>query len=285
MDHDRRTFLKTTSIAAAMAAASLPTATQAVAQSGPKASEPKELPKGMTFATLRRPDRLRSRACAPTAASSTWSPRSRISARARRPPSTRCSRARAISTALKRLVDKASASASADRYFVADRQGGVRPVRDQSGKDRLHRPQLPQARGRDRQPGAEAADPVQQVQHRAQLPRRHHRRVRGGRAEVRLRGRAGDRDRPPRAQRHRSRRAELHLRLRHRQRLHRARPAVALDPVDARQERSTARRRSGRGWSPPTRSTATTSRSSAGSTARCASRRTRPTWCSTASSW
>ena len=75
-------------------------------------------------------------------------------------------------------------------------QGQVRPVRHQPGEDRLHRPQLPQARGRDRQPGAEAADPVQQVQHGAQLPRRRDRGVQGEGGEVRLRGRARDRHRP-----------------------------------------------------------------------------------------
>ena len=53
---------------------------------------------------------------------------------------------------------------------------------------------------------------------------------------LRLRGRAGDRHRQDRAQCQRGRRAGRDLRLRHRQRLHGARPAVALDPMDARQE-------------------------------------------------
>lgn len=118
MDHDRRTFLKTTSIAAAMAAASLPAATQAVAQSGPKASEPKVLPKGMTFATLRRPDGLGLglrtdrgilditaaerdfREGAPTTIDAVLTGRGDIDG-------------------LKRLTDKARASTSADSYFVA----------------------------------------------------------------------------------------------------------------------------------------------------------------------
>ena len=118
MDHDRRTFLKTTSIAAAMAAASLPAATQAVAQGGPKASEPKMLPKGMTFATLRRPDGLGLglrtdrgildvvaaeqdfREGAPTTIDAVLTGQGDIDA-------------------LKRLTDKARANASADRYFVA----------------------------------------------------------------------------------------------------------------------------------------------------------------------
>ena len=58
MDHDRRTFLKTTSLvgaAAAVTAAGLPSTTPAAAQTAP-AGGPRELPKGMTFATLRGPD-------------------------------------------------------------------------------------------------------------------------------------------------------------------------------------------------------------------------------------
>ena len=56
MDHDRRTFLKTSSIVgmAAMTGASL--ATKAAAQGGARTAEPAQLPKGMTFATLRRGD-------------------------------------------------------------------------------------------------------------------------------------------------------------------------------------------------------------------------------------
>ena len=56
MDHDRRTFLKTTSLVgmAAMTGATL--ATDAAAQTSPRTGGPTELPKGMTFATLRRPD-------------------------------------------------------------------------------------------------------------------------------------------------------------------------------------------------------------------------------------
>ena len=53
MDHDRRTFLKTTSLVgmAAMTGATL--ATDAAAQTSPTTGGPTELPKGMTFATLR----------------------------------------------------------------------------------------------------------------------------------------------------------------------------------------------------------------------------------------
>ncbi len=56
MDHDRRTFLKTTSLVAAAAAAGVPTATQAVAQARSTPGELKELPKGLVLATLRRAD-------------------------------------------------------------------------------------------------------------------------------------------------------------------------------------------------------------------------------------
>src|SRR5712692_10460073 len=118
MDHDRRTFLKTTSLVAAMAAASLPAATEAMAQSGPKAGEPKELPKGMTFATLRRQDGfglgLRTdggvldvvaaeqdfREGAPTTIDAVFQAQGDING-------------------LRRIVAKARASASDDRFFVA----------------------------------------------------------------------------------------------------------------------------------------------------------------------
>jgi 2-keto-4-pentenoate hydratase/2-oxohepta-3-ene-1,7-dioic acid hydratase in catechol pathway len=118
LDHDRRTFLKTTGLVAAMAAASVPASTQTVAQGSPKAAEPKELPKGMTFATLRRPDGLGLglrtdrgildvtaaerdfREGAPTTIDAVLQGQGDVNG-------------------LKRLADKARASASAERYFVA----------------------------------------------------------------------------------------------------------------------------------------------------------------------
>ena len=120
MTHDRRTFLKTTGLVgmAAMTGAGLTAGTEAVAQTAPGASEPKELPKGMTFATLRRPDGLGLglrtdrgildvtaaerdfREGAPTTIEAVFKGQGDING-------------------LKRLADKARASASADSYFVA----------------------------------------------------------------------------------------------------------------------------------------------------------------------
>jgi 2-keto-4-pentenoate hydratase/2-oxohepta-3-ene-1,7-dioic acid hydratase in catechol pathway len=120
MDHDRRNFLKTSSLVgvAAMAGASLNAATPAAAQNGQRVSEPKDLPKGLTFATLRRPEgyglALRTdrgvldvvaaeqdlREGAPTTIDAVFKGQGDVNA-------------------LKRLADKARASTSADRYFVA----------------------------------------------------------------------------------------------------------------------------------------------------------------------
>jgi len=55
MEHDRRTFLKTAGIAG-IAALSTTAVLPPAAQGAPAKSEPKELPKGMAFATLRRGD-------------------------------------------------------------------------------------------------------------------------------------------------------------------------------------------------------------------------------------
>src|SRR6478736_3137365 len=126
MDHDRRTFLKTSSIVgmAAMTGASL--ATKAAAQGGARTAEPAQLPKGMTFATLRRGDGfglgLRTergildvvaaeqdfREGAPTSIDAVFKGQGDISG-------------------LKRLAAKAGASASAQRYFVAADQAAFGP--------------------------------------------------------------------------------------------------------------------------------------------------------------
>ena len=126
MDRDRRAFLKTTSLAAAAAAAGLPAATEAVAQARSASAETKELPKGLVLATLRRPDSyglgLRTdrgildvvaaeqdfREGAPTTIDALL-------------------HGQGDANALRRLAEKARASASADRYFVALDQAAFGP--------------------------------------------------------------------------------------------------------------------------------------------------------------
>src|SRR5262245_24951883 len=116
MNQDRRTFLKTTGLVAAAAAATLPPGSEAAAQAPAPIGELKELPKGMTFATLRRPDGyglgLRTgrgvldvaaaerdfREGAPTTIDAVFKGQGDVNA-------------------LRRLADKAGASP--DRYFVA----------------------------------------------------------------------------------------------------------------------------------------------------------------------
>jgi 2-keto-4-pentenoate hydratase/2-oxohepta-3-ene-1,7-dioic acid hydratase in catechol pathway len=121
MNHDRRTFLKSTGLVgiAAAAAGSLPAATPAAAQAS-RTGEPRELPKGMTFATLRRPDgfglglRTERGILDVTAAEQDF----REGA-----PTTIdvVLKGQGDIAGLRRLADKAraSASATADRYFVA----------------------------------------------------------------------------------------------------------------------------------------------------------------------
>jgi 2-keto-4-pentenoate hydratase/2-oxohepta-3-ene-1,7-dioic acid hydratase in catechol pathway len=126
MDRDRRAFLKTTSLAAAAAAAGLPAATETVAQARSASAEMKELPKGLVLATLRRPDSyglgLRAdrgildvvaaeqdfREGAPTTIDALL-------------------HGQGDANALRRLAEKARASASADRYFVALDQAAFGP--------------------------------------------------------------------------------------------------------------------------------------------------------------
>jgi 2-keto-4-pentenoate hydratase/2-oxohepta-3-ene-1,7-dioic acid hydratase in catechol pathway len=118
MDHDRREFLKTTGLAgaAAFTGAATLAATPAQAQTP---TEPRELPKGLTLATLRRPDGyglgLRTdrgildvkaaeadfRENAPTTITAVLNGQGDVAG-------------------LRRLADKARASAQAARYFVAE---------------------------------------------------------------------------------------------------------------------------------------------------------------------
>src|SRR5262245_10715527 len=125
MDQDRREFLKTSGLAgaAAVTGAATLTATPAQAQTP---SEPRELPKGMTFATLRRADGfglgLRTdrgvldvkaaeadfRENAPTSITAVLNGQGDVAA-------------------LRRLADKARASAQAARYFIAENQAEFGP--------------------------------------------------------------------------------------------------------------------------------------------------------------
>jgi 2-keto-4-pentenoate hydratase/2-oxohepta-3-ene-1,7-dioic acid hydratase in catechol pathway len=117
MAQDRRAFLKTGLVAAAAAAAA-PAAREAMAQARPATGELKELPKGLVLATLRRPDGyglgLRSergvldvtaaeqdfREGAPTSIDALLTGQGDVNG-------------------LRRLLDKACGSASAERYFIA----------------------------------------------------------------------------------------------------------------------------------------------------------------------
>jgi hypothetical protein len=130
MQQDRRIFLKTTGIAgaaalggAAMLSGLAPTAARAAAKA---AGEPLELPKGMTFATLRRVDGyglgLRTErgildvvaaekefgAGAPTTITAVFKGEGDVAA-------------------LRRLVDSAKTSASPDRFFVAEDKASFGP--------------------------------------------------------------------------------------------------------------------------------------------------------------
>jgi 2-keto-4-pentenoate hydratase/2-oxohepta-3-ene-1,7-dioic acid hydratase in catechol pathway len=122
MDHDRRTFLKTTALAGAATVAgatTLPVATTSVAQTAAMASEPKDLPKGMTFATLRRADgyglglRTDRGILDAMAAENDF--------RENAPTTiTAVLKGEGDLAGLARLADKARASAEAPRYFVAE---------------------------------------------------------------------------------------------------------------------------------------------------------------------
>src|SRR6266571_4209138 len=269
MDHDRRTFLKTTGLAAAVAgAATLPVATPSVAQTAASASEPKELPKGMVFATLRRPEGyglgVRSdrgildvaaaekdfHENAPTTITAVFKGQGDIAG-------------------LRRLLDKARASASAERYFVAADQATFGPC--------VTHPEKIVCIGLNyRKHAAETGNPVPKqpiLFNKFNSALNWH----GGTIAV-SKEKAEKFDYE----------AELVIVI--------GRTARNVSEADAPKyifgyctgNDFTARdlqARSTPGSSPPTSPTATTSRSSSRSTASGASPRTRPTWCSTASSW
>jgi 2-keto-4-pentenoate hydratase/2-oxohepta-3-ene-1,7-dioic acid hydratase in catechol pathway len=122
MDHDRRTFLKTTGLAGAAAAAgaapALVTGTT-MAQGAAGSAEPKELPKGMTFTTLRRPQgmglglRTERGILDVVAAEMDFNEHAPTTI-------TAVLNGAGDIAALRRLTDKAKASANAARYFVAE---------------------------------------------------------------------------------------------------------------------------------------------------------------------
>ena len=119
MRQDRRTFLKTTALAGAAAAGASALATPALAQrTAAPTTGSQQIPKGFVFATLRRPNgyglgvrtdrgildvataEQEFRENAPTTIDAVFKGQGDING-------------------LKRLVDRASASPLADRYFVA----------------------------------------------------------------------------------------------------------------------------------------------------------------------
>jgi 2-keto-4-pentenoate hydratase/2-oxohepta-3-ene-1,7-dioic acid hydratase in catechol pathway len=119
MEQDRRTFLQTSALAGAAALASTAGLNGPVAAQTSGAAEPKELPRGMTFATLRRPDglglglRTERGILDVTAAEKDFSqgaPRS----------ITAIFKGQGDLAGLTRLAERAKASPNAERYFVAE---------------------------------------------------------------------------------------------------------------------------------------------------------------------
>jgi hypothetical protein len=286
MDHDRRTFLKTTSLVgmAAMTGASL--ATDAAAQTGAKPIGPTELPKGMTFATLRRPDAagggfglgLRTdrgildvvaaeqdfHEGAPTSIDAVFKGQGDING-------------------LKRLVDKARASPSAQRYFVAPEQAAFGPC--------VTNPEKIVCIGLNyRRHAAETGNPVPKqpiLFNKYNTAFNCHGGVIGVSEED-----AQKFDYEAELVIVIGRRAR-NVRKRTRSITSSAMPPATISPrATCSRDRAngcsarvwTDQRRWARGSSPPIRWTAIISRSNAASTARCGSLPTPRTWCSTASS-
>jgi 2-keto-4-pentenoate hydratase/2-oxohepta-3-ene-1,7-dioic acid hydratase in catechol pathway len=118
MDQNRRAFLKTTSLAAAAATAGVAAATEAVAQARSAPGELKELPKGLVLTTLRRSDGyglgLRTERSILDVVAAEQDLREGV-------PTTidALFKGQGDANGFRRLAEKARASASADRYFVA----------------------------------------------------------------------------------------------------------------------------------------------------------------------
>ena len=138
MEHDRRTFLKTAGIAG-VAAMTTAAVSPPAAQSAPANSEPKEMPKGMTFATLRRGDSyglgLRTqRGVLDVAAAE-------AELRIRRADE----HYRGIQRPRRYGRVQAARRRGRRPPFRRRGQGQIRPRRHRSREDRLRRPQLPRA--------------------------------------------------------------------------------------------------------------------------------------------
>jgi 2-keto-4-pentenoate hydratase/2-oxohepta-3-ene-1,7-dioic acid hydratase in catechol pathway len=119
MDQDRRTFLKTTALAgaAAVAGVNAVTGTQALAQAA-STGAPQAMPTGMTFATLKHSDGYGLGIRTPRGIFDVVAAESHFSEHA---PTTidDVFKGRGDISALKRLLDKATASPTPDAYFVA----------------------------------------------------------------------------------------------------------------------------------------------------------------------
>lgn len=127
MTQDRRSFLKTAGVAGAAAVAAQALVRPAAAQSAPPASGTRDMPKGMTFATLRRADghglglRTDRGILDVVAAEKDFSQGAPTTI-------TAVFKGQGDIAGLRRLVDKAKASAEAARYFVAEDKAQFGPA-------------------------------------------------------------------------------------------------------------------------------------------------------------
>jgi 2-keto-4-pentenoate hydratase/2-oxohepta-3-ene-1,7-dioic acid hydratase in catechol pathway len=126
MDQDRRTFLRTTSLGGAAVAAGLTATTDAIAQARPARGELTEPPKGLILTTLRRADGyglgLRTDRGILDVVAANQEFREAV-------PTTMDAlfKGQGDANGLRRVAEKAQASASADRYFVPVEQAAFGP--------------------------------------------------------------------------------------------------------------------------------------------------------------
>src|SRR5215213_2748596 len=221
MKNDRRTFLKTAALAGAAATSGLGgLTTPAAARTGAARAGTQELPKGMTFATLRQGSEYGLGIRTERGVLDVVKAESELSEGA---PTTinAVLESEGDMAALTRLIDKAR-MAGGERFFVPENAAEFGPC--------VTDPEKIICIGLNyRKHAAETGNPVPTLpilfnkfnsalnHHGGTIP------LEGARREVRLRGRARHRHRAGGAQRQRGGGAELHLRLRHRQRLHGAR--------------------------------------------------------------